>query len=404
MKILGINISHDGSSCLLEDNEIKYLTDDERFNRIKHYAPGDSDGHLFESGKFKVAFAEELLKYTSHVDYIIFSSFQRFQEESDESNTDDVLIKGYLNSLKEFGITWGEVIFEEQNHHIYHASSGFYGSGFDEAVALILDGCGTIYQNYEDVEDLLGEGTRNCFREVESIFKVDYKSGITPLWRNFAWNESSIRSAEPQPRDVFAEKYGNNVLSSSLSCGMLFNLMATLLGFEDGRNAGKVMGMSSYYDDNQYFAYSEYPELDPRWWRKIDWFTEVDDTWVTTRELCEKLTDEQPFGHEDDSQEHSDFIINCDVANKLQEETLKHTKRLITKAVEISGCKNVVLSGGYFLNCLNNYQYLDIDPEINFYVDPVCYDGGTALGAAKWLYYKLTKSTEKNPLTSLYLS
>ena len=63
--------------------------------------------------------------------------------------------------------------------------------------------------------------------------------------------------------------------------------------------------------------------------------------------------------------ELDDFMINCDVANKLQEETLKHTKRLITKAVEISGCKNVVLSGGYFLNCLNNYQYLDIDPEIN---------------------------------------
>ena len=46
-------------------------------------------------------------------------------------------------------------------------------------------------------------------------------------------------------------------------------------------------------------------------------------------------------------------------------------KNLINKAVEISGCKNVVLSGGYALNCLNNYQYLDIDPEINLYVDPV---------------------------------
>ena len=403
MKILGINISHDGSSCLLEDNEIKYLTDDERFNRIKHYSPGDCDRDLLKSGKFKVAFAEELLKYTSHVDYIIFSSFDRFQEEG-EYNDDDRLIKAYLKSIKEFGITWGEVIFEKQNHHIYHASSGFYGSGFDEAVALIMDGAGTIYQNYEDVEDLLGKGTRNCFREVESIFKVDYKSGITPLWQNFAWNEASVRSVEPQPRDVFAEKYGNNVLSSSLSCGMLFNFMSSLLGFRDGRDSGKVMGMSSYYDEEQYPAYLERPELDPRWWRHIDWFTEVDGIWVTTRELCEKLTNAQPFGHELDSQEPSDFMTNCDVANKLQEETLKHTERLITKAVEISGCKNVVLSGGYALNCLNNYQYLDIDPEINLYVDPVCYDAGTALGAAKWLYYKLTKSTEKNPLTSLYLS
>ena len=48
--------------------------------------------------------------------------------------------------------------------------------------------------------------------------------------------------------------------------------------------------------------------------------------------------------------------LNVMIANKIQEETLNHTKRLIIKAVELSNCKNVVISGGYALNCLNNYQ------------------------------------------------
>ena len=95
--------------------------------------------------------------------------------------------------MKNKGITWDEIIFEKENHHIYHACSGFYGSGFDEAVALVLDGGGSIYENEEDVVDLLGSNARNCFRELETIFKVDYKSGVQPLWKHYGWNEVVLR-------------------------------------------------------------------------------------------------------------------------------------------------------------------------------------------------------------------
>ena len=43
------------------------------------------------------------------------------------------------------------------------------------------------------------------------------------------------------------------------------------------------------------------------------------------------------------------------VVTESQEEVLK----LIFKAVEMTGNKNVVLSGGYALNCVANYWYLD---------------------------------------------
>ena len=409
MKILGINISHHASSCLLEDNEIKFLLEDERINRVKCYCPTWKDLEVFQKGEFKVNFAEELLKYTSHVDYIIFSSYDRDRRPEGEMSHDEFIIKCYLESMEDLGITWDEVVFEKENHHIYHACSGFYGSKFDEAVALVLDGGGSYYENEDDVTNLLGDNARNRFREGETIFKVDYESGVQPLWKHYTWNEGSILEGDVRNSDHFAEKYGDNVLSGSMSCGMLFNLLCFQLGFKDGNEAGKVMGMSSYYEKQFYYAYNQNPESDPRWWRYIDWFTEVNGTWVTSPELHEKLLEprengEGPYGHERGSEKHEDFMTRCDVANKLQEETLNHTKRLISKAVELSGCKNVILSGGYALNCLNNYQYLDIDPLINLYVDPLCYDAGTALGAAKWLYYKLTKSKEKNPLTSLYLS
>ena len=370
MKILGINISHHASSCLLIDNEIKFLLEDERINRKKGYIPEDDLDDL-ENGSFKINFAEELLNYTSHLDYVIFSSFGR------TNNFDNFIIERYKEGMKKSGITWNEVIFEKDNHHIYHACSGFYGSEFDESVALILDGGGSIYQDGSD------------FREVETIFKLDYKSGVQSLWKHHTLAE--------QNTNIFVENLNDNIISNSLSCGPMFNIFAYELGFSNGDDSGKVMGMSSYHKESE--IKKEY-----RWWRDIDWFTEMNNIWITSPELHYNLQNINAFPYERLSKNYDDFLIRCDIANKMQEETLNHTKRLIIKAVELSKCKNVVISGGYALNCLNNYQYLDIDREINLYVDPVCYDAGTSLGAAKWLYYKLTKSMEKNPLTSLYLS
>jgi len=402
MKILGINISHHASSCLLVDNEIKFLLEDERINRTKGYCPGQEDIDLFVDKKYEIHFAEELFKHTTHLDYIIFSSYGRNVRVPEVGDFDDLIIENYVRSMKSKGITWDEIVFEKENHHIYHACSGFYGSEFDEAVALIQDGGGAVYENEEDVVDLLGANTTNWFRELETIYKVDYKSGVQPLWKHYGWTENS--APDIQSEDIFCEKYGDNIVSHTMGNGGLFNITAVDLGWTDGDDSGKVMGLSSYHSEKDYHYYELFPEEDTRWWRQIEWFEEMNGVWITTKELSDNLGRDDKYPFERTSFELDDFKVKADIANKLQEEALKHTKRLITKAVEISGCKNVILSGGYALNCLNNYQYLDIDPEINLYIDPVCYDAGTALGAAKWLYYKLTKSTEKNPLTSLYLS
>lgn len=392
MKILGINISHHGSSCLIEDGEIKFFLEDERINKIKHYNPNDRDMHQsIRDGSLKIYFTEELLKYTDHVDYIIFSSFGRYGEVI--CDDDDTLIDLYLRRLEEVGFRWGEVVFEEHNHHVYHAANGFYGSEFDEAVALVLDGGGGLYPSQDNIDDLLGKDSPNCFREMESIFKLSYESGIETVWQHYGWNEGDPESANVRENEQFVCAYGNSVLSNTLSCGQLFNIFSWQLGFTDGSDAGKVMGLSSYNE-----TYSE--QID--WWRSIDWFETMEGVRVTSENLHQKLLGNDSFSFDRTDFDPETFYIKANIANKLQEETLNHTKTLINKAVELTGCKNVVLSGGYALNCLNNYGYLDSD--INLFVDPISNDAGTALGAAKWLYYKLTESKEKNPLKTLYLS
>ena len=79
---------------------------------------------------------------------------------------------------------------------------------------------------------------------------------------------------------------------------------------------------------------------------------------------------------------------------------------LIRYVVKISGKKNVVLSGGYALNCVANYWYLEqLEGEgINLFVEPVSNDAGTALGAAMLMHHRLnpTDTRIKGPLHDLY--
>jgi carbamoyltransferase len=94
-----------------------------------------------------------------------------------------------------------------------------------------------------------------------------------------------------------------------------------------------------------------------------------------------------------------------DLAYACQTQTQEQVVRLIKKAVEISGKKNVVISGGYGLNCVANYHYLEAlkDEGINIYVEPISNDAGTAMGAGLMFWHALSDSKEKQKLDTLYL-
>jgi len=81
-----------------------------------------------------------------------------------------------------------------------------------------------------------------------------------------------------------------------------------------------------------------------------------------------------------------EFLLN--IANKAQKETLEEKINLIKKAKQYSDCKNIILSGGYHLNCANNFKLVKHFPELNFFVDPIPYDGGTAVGVVFYERYK----------------
>ena len=71
--------------------------------------------------------------------------------------------------------------------------------------------------------------------------------------------------------------------------------------------------------------------------------------------------------------------------------------------IDLTGETNVVIGGGFGLNCVANYEFLKRFPGITFYCDAVAHDGGTAIGLAKYAWYQHSGDTTIRPLKSLYL-
>lgn len=398
MYILGINISHHASVCLLNDGIIEYYIEEERLSRNKYHLLEDNNNQLYSIKNIK--------KYTNHLNYIIFSSFGRVFNEDSE------IIQSIIEQLEEHDILYDSYIFNHEDHHLYHAACGFYGSGFEDAVCLVLDGGGSYKK--DDYENLK-ETYKHPFRETESIYSCDYQDGIKELYKHHSlldWDEDNEDIGEILFTD---KKFGyERIFSHSYSCGELFNFTSSVLGFDSGFDAGKVMGLSSYGNYLLPMLNESKEGSDLLLIFENEWFYNKNDEWITKRHIGSDI--ESHYEHEKQS------ILNyreCDLtipfnqihslsslfAYKLQIETEKHTLRLIEKAIKLSNKKNIILSGGYALNCVNNYRYRKSLPkDITIYIDPISNDAGTAIGAAKLLWHSLKKDNNKiDRLETLYL-
>lgn len=169
------------------------------------------------------------------------------------------------------------------------------------------------------------------YQEVESIYAIDHKN-IIPIYKHHSSYRSNKHFNVPNYQ---VHKYTNGYLNKySNECvgGQLFEKYTYAAGFGHTDDAGKLMGLSSYAYCNKKY--------------KLDY-------------------------------------DKVNLAKEAQEKSFEDTCKLIDTIKDKTN--NVVLSGGYFLNCSNNFKYVKKYPHLNFFVDPIPHDGGTAIGVA--IYY-----------------
>lgn len=381
--IAGIARGHNAGVCLLKDGEIVFSIEEERLTRKKY------DGGPLAS-------ILKILEYTDKLDYMVVSHTQTLDETAgrvDYTNEDIYTGLARKMGLIEDGHPWDnhpQVIDAAMLHHKMHASLAFYRSGFEEAVAVIVDGAGTCFA-------IDADGDPRFMWETETVYKCSYPDNIQTLYKTLGCKDWLPTIANEAPdTDIFGNNIGTFGASLSDRAGIVkcYEAVTEYCGW-DAIEAGKTMGLFPYGKDNP--GIPEVFESAAQWPTPISnrnlFVPKYPNSSMVNESLYEQLR-EQP-GDSD-----ATLMQNRrDMAYAIQTQTQKAVADVIKYAVETSGCKNVVISGGYGLNCVANYYYLkELENDgLNIYVEPVSNDGGTAMGAAMWAYRSITKDATIYP-------
>ncbi len=382
MYILGIScFYHESAAALIKDGKVVAAAAEERFSRKKH-----DDGFPKLAIEFCLEFAGIKME---DVDYVVFYEkpfwkFQRIILSTLESYPAAFRLFAKAMSVWLLDKLWVRSIITEElkvdakkilfvPHHISHAASAFYASGFDKATIITLDGVG------EWTTTTYGIGNGN---------KLTLEKQIT-----------------------FPH-----------SLGLLYSVFTAFLGFEVNDGEYKVMGMAPYgkpkYLDKVKKLAKVYP--DGSYELKMEYFTYYKSERKSyNRKFVELFGKPRPkdmyfftkasgypsyFG--DKPKNYNELCeLNqkyADIAASIQaftEEVLLNLTKAIYKKTKT---ENLCIAGGVGLNSVANGMLLRKGPFKRIFVQPAAGDDGGSLGAALYAYHSVIGKPRNWQQTNCY--
>ena len=358
--ILAINPGHNGSAALVSDGEVVFYCEEERLSRMKY------DGNPFR--------AMTHIILNNKIDELVIggtsSEFAQLPWTGEDAYT--AFVRKFNPDVK--------VTKLGHLHHLGHAAGAFYNSGFETATAIIVDGAGSIHS---DQNEQTGQGSQGY--ETETIYHCSYPHEFTAVYKRYAGQGIPY--------------YDNGIqeFDNSVTITKAYEAVSFYLGF-GFIEAGKTMGLAPYGEED-----STIPEF----------FVagKGNKNLLIPNYPAGAFIDEDRFPQlkrfTDPKEWHDDFNLVRDIdknlAYHIQKETEEQMYGLIQKAIDITGETNIVISGGYGLNCVANYKFVKKFPDINFYIDPIAHDGGTAIGLARYAWFQYSKEVESKKLSTVYL-
>tara|TARA_R100000027_G_scaffold31160_1_gene22862 strand:- start:2 stop:1093 length:1092 start_codon:yes stop_codon:yes gene_type:complete len=341
---VSVNLAgHNSSICILKDGDIELFIEEERLSRWKR------------DNRIPLRIIEVIKDYTTYIDTLVLMNFGY-----------DYMIDYVKNHISKEGITVNDVVRDDigYHHHLSHAASGFYCSGFEEAICLVMDGSGGTFM-FNDKS--MNETTSIYHAKYPAVFDVKYKrfNYIVEQWDTFNFIEDVTKTVGDEfgcPVDI---EYQHDV-------GNMYSAVCKSMGFGE-LNEGKLMGLSSYGKPN-----SNLPDI-----------------------LCDGLTNMQLV--KPNRQMTVSLEDKEDWAYAAQKAAEKMIVERVDYIVDNFDCKNLVFSGGCSLNILANSEIKKKYPELNVFVDPIATDANQSLGAAKYAYHMETNDTKIRKLDTIYL-
>jgi carbamoyltransferase len=359
VNILGVTgFFHDTSAAILVDGKLVAFAEEERFSRVKHapqtFPKNAIDYCLKEAG---ISYGEiDALICEHDLDSIIRHDKEMepyksiFSSNPHRSEEHTAYYLGVKKTILDYANSKGiaKVVFAP--HHHTHLATAYYGSGFDEALVLSIDGRGG------SQSAMIAKGRQGNIEVLDEI---------------------------PLPS----------------SLGLLYANVTKFLGYTPFEGEGTVMGLAAFGEDKYRDFFDELVGRDGhRFVVKPDAsFNELFDAYCTgiPNPLVRKFGAARPFTPDPRNG------VNENIAASLQACVERAVTDYIRHYVQLTGIRKLCIAGGVAMNSKMNGQLFKILSLEDIYVFPVAGDAGCSIGAAMW-YAKEMHGETVSPISHIY--
>ncbi len=337
MNIVGLSaFYHESSCCLLRDGKLLHAASEERFTRVKHdpRLPAEAFRWCLEAAGLGITDLDAIAYYESPRDKLsrqLWAGWRR-GHSTDTGWLDPTTPERAVRERLGF-----DGKFLSFPHHLSHAASAFYFSGFPEAAVLTVDGVGE-------------------------------------------WSTMTYGTGLGHQLEIFEE------VAFPHSLGLLYSTLTAFLGFKVNDGEYKVMGLAPYgkprFVDQicTLVAMGQGGQIR----LNLEYFDFV------AGPLMFRPAMSDLFGTPPRRPGSKLEPIHHDLARSLQ---LVVEEILLEKATYLqqqSGASKLCMAGGVALNCVANGRLRREGPFDDLFIQPAAGDSGGCLGAAALAHLDLT--------------
>ena len=347
-----ISQGHDSAAALVVDGEFVVGVAEERIGRRKHTGdfPIGAIGSCLAHADLRLSDIDAIVH---SFDYEPYRAIYEFDPISGELYRDVLCREAFVSRVRHALPEFPVERIEHVDHHLAHAASAYFTSGFEECVVIVIDGMGeahgaTVYRARE--------------------------GRLEPVHRIFATD----------------------------SIGIFYSVVTLHLGFDFNSDEYKIMGLAPYGDPERFRSFFddavrlkgdggwEIPPLKLGGARE-----ERENHLPTRRHLAERLIAPRVPDSEITS-EHRD------VAAGLQACLDRALLHICAHFGERLGLRQLALAGGVALNTTANGKLLGCGAFDDIYVQPAASDDGSALGAALYRASRAVRVPNRRSPTPFY--
>ena len=360
MKIIGLNAYHgDASAALVVDGQLVAAVEEERFNRIKHWAgfPGESIRWCLQQAGLNATDVDHVaISFDPRANLWRRLGFVATHWPSMSAILDRLRRQGKTLALEDqFAAAVGlsrdriKAQFHRIEHHQTHVAAGFLISPFEEAAVLSVDGMG------------------------------DFTSTLTAHANGNDWAE-------------FDRVYFPH------SIGFLYTAITMYLGFPYYGDEYKVMGLAPYGEPEfaDFFRRMIRPKGDT-FELNLDYFTHhkkgVRMSWNDGAPIIEPFYSQKLINELGPVRDGKEPMTSRhdNIAKSLQVVTEEIITHLLSRLYAKTRSENVCMTGGVAMNSVANGKITSQTPFKNVYIPAGAADNGTSFGAAFYVWNHLLK-------------